>query len=1002
MHSVDDLRRLSALLDEALDLPESSRAAWLHGLQGDAARLVPALSAMLARSGLQETADLLERGPSFTAFGGQVAKDGLGAGDTVGPYRLVRELGRGGMGVVWLAERTDGQLKRAVALKLPMLGMHRSMLVERFARERDILGGLVHPHIARLYDAGITADGQPYMALEYVQGTSLLAYCDGKGLGTAQRLALAMQVLDAVQYAHSRLVIHRDLKPGNIFVTADGQVRLLDFGVAKLITDDEGQQNSQLTEMAGQAFTPDYASPEQVRGDNLGTASDVYSLGVVLYELLCGGRPYRLRRSTAAQLEEAILEADPPLPSTLVDEAAARSRGATVGELQRQLRGDIDTIVLKALKKRPEDRYGTVAELVEDLARHREGRPVLARPDSFTYVARKYVLRNKLVAGSGAAVVLALSLGLGVALWQYWLAVEQARVAREEAQTSKAVQGFMEDIFRANSTANPDPQKARRTTAEELLDIAGKKAATAMTDAPAARLKMLGVLADMYAEMGLYDKSETMARLGVDAAFRPGAASEELLDALERYDGALSASVKLDEAEAVAQRRQALATKLHLDDPRRLGAIELTLGGLALQRRPNSALPHIERAIELLRRTRDDESLAEALFYKANLLNLLSDPAGARAAALAAQAVLDRLKGTRATGNSTRLQANVFQELSGSAKQLGELDQAVHYARLSVQTALSLHEHEGQSARLKTGYLILALVAASRPLEALRYADETWHLSDPAVAEIDSNAQFRLLRAYAHAQGAAGRLEDASTTIDRALSLARRARTQPGFVAYAMIAKAYLTLRLGRFDAAEAEWNAGFDGLPAPRSQGIGEAFLASLRIAQGRGADARPHAQAWLQSPQRPAGIRDDSSADCLLAEAEVVDGHWGQADQVVSKALQRIEGFGQREALADLEARALWIRGRARLGRKDADSALQDLQRAVTLLERVVDTRVSLNLASTLGSLAQAQFRTGHAAQARETFLRMKTIHAQHPNLGSPVQAELAAVGREVSVAR
>lgn len=588
MHSTEDLRRLSALLDEALDLPESERTTWLEGLPGDAARLAPALRAMLAQSGLRETADLLERGPSFTAVDDRTAEHGFTAGDTVGPYRLVRELGRGGMGEVWLAERIDGHLKRAVALKLPMLGLRRSMLVERFARERDILGALVHPHIARLYDAGISADGQPYMALEYVEGKSLLDYCDEKRLGTAQRVSMAMQVLDAVQYAHTRLVIHRDLKPGNIFVTADGQVRLLDFGVAKLLADDQGPEDSQLTKMAGQAFTPDYASPEQVRGDNLTTASDVYSLGVVLYELLCGRRPYRVNRGTAAQLEQAILEADPPSPSSVVDEAIARLRGAAVRELQRQLQGDLDTIVLKALKKRTEDRYGTVTELAEDLARHRDGKPVLARPDSFAYRARKYVLRNKLVVGSGAAVVLALGTGLGLALWQAGQAREQARIAREEAQTSKAVQGFMEGIFRANLTDKPDTQKARETTVEELLELAGSRAERAMTDAPLARMKMLTLVSRLNRDLGNRELALKLAQAAAEQANDGTLSVSVRIEALLMLSDMLSMTGRIADAGKSLDAIEALCHELHFADPHVLNRIDLERASISQMQGNNS------------------------------------------------------------------------------------------------------------------------------------------------------------------------------------------------------------------------------------------------------------------------------------------------------------------------------------------------------------------------------------------------------------------------------
>jgi serine/threonine-protein kinase len=452
MPSVDEMRLLSELLDQALDLPESARTDWLSALTGDAARMAPTLQRLLDRIASRETDDWLSRGPAFTAVGPGAggATPAFEEGQTVGPYRLVRELGRGGMGEVWLAERTDGQLKRAVALKLPMLGLRRALLVERFARERDILASLVHPNIARLYDAGVSEDGQPFMALEYVQGTTLTAYCDKHHLGTAQRLALFMQVLDAVQYAHTRLVIHRDLKPGNIFVGDDGQVRLLDFGVAKLLAEagNQGADAAPLTQLGGAAFTPDYASPEQVRGEALGTPSDVYSLGVVLYELLCGHRPYQLRYDSAAQLEQAIVEAEPEAPSNRVETASAQVRNTTLQALRRELRGEIDSIVLTALKKRPEDRYATVAGLAEDLRRHREGEPVLAQPDSWTYRSGKFLRRHNVAASGVLATVLALAVGLGAALWEGRIAQQQRDRALRMVERSNSVNDFMADLLR--------------------------------------------------------------------------------------------------------------------------------------------------------------------------------------------------------------------------------------------------------------------------------------------------------------------------------------------------------------------------------------------------------------------------------------------------------------------------------------------------------------------------------------------------------------------------
>lgn len=293
MQGPERLQRLSTLLDEALDLDGPARERWLAALPAADAELSDTLRQLLARHASKETADLLSRGPAFDLPDG-----GPRAGDVVGPYRLISELGVGGMGAVWLAERADGSLKRKVALKLPLVSWAPG-LAERFARERDILATLEHPHIARLYDAGLDAQGRPYMALEHVEGRPIDVFCREQALPVAARLELLLQVADALAFAHGRLVLHRDLKPANILVTAQGQVRLLDFGVAKLMQGDSAVETA-LTRVSGRAMTPDYASPEHVRGEPLGTASDVYSLGVVAYELLAGRRPYRLQRGSAA------------------------------------------------------------------------------------------------------------------------------------------------------------------------------------------------------------------------------------------------------------------------------------------------------------------------------------------------------------------------------------------------------------------------------------------------------------------------------------------------------------------------------------------------------------------------------------------------------------------------------------------------------------------------------------------------------------------------------
>ena len=349
---------LSQLLDEALSLPVEQRAAFVDALSGERAHLRETVRQLLTQAGSIETAGFLADLPRFTQATTRGPLADLAAGDTIGPYRLERELGAGGMGSVWLAERADGGLKRKVALKLPRLVWAKG-LAERMARERDILASLEHAHIARLYDAGLDQMGRPYLALEYVEGQPIDVYARERSLSVRQKLDLLLQVCAAVAFAHSRLVVHRDLKPSNILVTPDGQVRLLDFGIAKLMEGDSANETP-LTQLAGRALTLDYASPEQIKGEPIGTASDVYSLGVVAYELLTGAKPYRLKRGSAAELEEAIAGIDPPLASSVPADPATK----------KALRGDIDAILNKALKKSATHRYTTVDAFAQDVRSH--------------------------------------------------------------------------------------------------------------------------------------------------------------------------------------------------------------------------------------------------------------------------------------------------------------------------------------------------------------------------------------------------------------------------------------------------------------------------------------------------------------------------------------------------------------------------------------------------------------------------------------------------------
>ena len=408
------LAALDPLLEEALSMEPDQRETWLKTLRVERPAIALELELLLnqearleARGFLQARGhDLFDEVPSL-------------AGLRLGPYTLEQPIGKGGMGIVWLARRSDGRFEGRAAVKLLNLALVDAVGTERFSREGSVLAQLTHPNVARLLDAGVTNAGQPYLVLEYVEGRRIDQYCDEHRLGPIARLALFGQALAAVAHAHAHLIVHRDLKPSNILVTADGSVKLLDFGIAKLLESEASAgQHSELTERGGLPLTPEYAAPEQVLGALITTATDVYSLGVLLYLLLAGRHPTSGGSLTTAQLLAGILDTEPPRLSTAVTGAATRktedvaevaaARGTTVERLKRLYQGDLDNILAKALKKDPAQRYPTVPALADDLDRHVHHQPVQARADSVGYRARKFIRRNRLRVGTGALMVSAL------------------------------------------------------------------------------------------------------------------------------------------------------------------------------------------------------------------------------------------------------------------------------------------------------------------------------------------------------------------------------------------------------------------------------------------------------------------------------------------------------------------------------------------------------------------------------------------------------------------
>jgi serine/threonine protein kinase len=411
------------IFHQALEQPPDQRDRWLESACADDPELRAEVSSLLesdnaARGGFvgarvrQSVRELGEAEASKFAMEGR----------QIGPYRLIREIGRGGMGSVYLAVRADEQYESEVAIKLVRLGLDTDFILRRFRRERQILARLEHPNISRMFDGGTTDDGIPYLVMEYIEGVWITRYAAERRLSLEDRIRLCMPVCAAVDYAHRNFIVHRDLKPGNILIDRNGTPKLLDFGISKLLHAD--QPGSANTEGVGM-MTPDYASPEQILGEPITIASDVYSLGAVLYELLTGARPHQIEKCTPLALERAIC----------LDPVAPPSSAARDGALARRLKGDLDNIILRAMQKEPERRYASVEHLAEDLRRYLEHRPVAARPDSLTYRAGKFIRRNLVAVTVSAVAAAAVLVGSAVAVREARLADERFQDARKLAAT---------------------------------------------------------------------------------------------------------------------------------------------------------------------------------------------------------------------------------------------------------------------------------------------------------------------------------------------------------------------------------------------------------------------------------------------------------------------------------------------------------------------------------------------------------------------------------------
>ncbi len=659
---------LSALLDELLELEPAVRARRLDELSATDPALGEELQRMLALE--DERPDFLaESVVSAAAFSPQ-------PGQSIGPYKLERPLGEGGMGQVWLALRADGLYQRRVALKLLRPGLGDAGLRTRFTRERQILARLGHAHIARLLDAGVSSDGQPYLALDYVQGEAITQYAQQLNLPMRERLALFLQVCAAVSHAHANLVVHRDLKPSNIMVTSAGEVCLLDFGIAKLL-DESADGHAEITGTGTRAFTLHYAAPEQLRNDVITTMTDVYSLGVVLYELLTGRKPYDPARPTDAAWEEAILTGAPVRPSLALQKRARDAGLPQARRLGEELAGDLDNILLKTLAKAPENRYVSVEALAQDLRRHLDGEPVLARPQSLGYRGQKFVRRNALAIATGTAVTTLLLLALAFVSWQ-------AQRAIREAERAQAMQDFVVALFENTDQASSGTGLDVRT----LLDSGVRRADTELLGQPQARAELLGLVAKLRQGLGddrqaleLLDRqSQVLAGLEGEAPARIGIESAALrgrsLRALGQPEVCVRALVPWMPASEQQAAGQPRAVSEFLSQ---LGRCHRALGGRDVAR------DLFGQALALRRTPGESKALqAESL---ADLAGLLADEGRYAEAITATRAALGLLR--QSGGDRNALGVDIWRALGGLYRAVGDSLESEASYRQALEIALT-------------------------------------------------------------------------------------------------------------------------------------------------------------------------------------------------------------------------------------------------------------------------------------------------------------------------
>jgi eukaryotic-like serine/threonine-protein kinase len=879
-------RIVIAHLDQALELACEERPAWLASLRAQDAALADEVADLLGREAALDAEGFLDR-PA-------VPSEASLAGRRAGAYTLLEQIGQGGMGAVWRAERSDGRFHGQAAVKLLNPSLIGRDGEDRFVREGSILARLRHPHIAHLVDAGVSSFGQPFLVLEHVDGSRIDSYCDARRLSVTERLRLFLDVLEAVAHAHANLVVHRDIKPSNVLVTADGQVKLLDFGIAKLLhADGEGPVARTLT--GAGALTPAFAAPEQLTGGDVTTATDVYALGLLLYVLLVGRHPVADADASPAALVRSIVEVEPPRPSDAAGSGSGPEDGAAAVAARRRssprrlrgaLRGDLDNIVAKALRKVPSERYASADAMADDLRRHLERRPVRARAQSFGYRARKLVARNRAAVVGGAVAVSALCAGTAIALVQAHTASAQrdrALVQLRRAEATNELAGFL---------LAEEKHRGRPGTKAGLLERGEALIARRYDGEPALQAHMLLVLADRYHESRQTDRW----RASIERAFQ---LSRGISDAGLRARSACTKALMLDEQGRVAEADGLLADALRELQPLADGAADevacrVSEGYIAYRRGDSArAAAAAERAFAVAqsRGGADGRDRYLVMSLRASAYLLGRRPVEADAA---------------------------FRDVAASLERQGLGD--TYEAALSLHSWSVLLQNAGQHLR--------AVEVLERAVEIARQ-----HEGDPATAAV-------MLRSYATALCAVGRCPQAAAVADESIAVSAAASPRRRYLVVSAAATVHALA--GGFDRAaallsEAETLLASCRAALPAQDAVLQRRAAQLARLRGERAASRDLVE---RAAAHEALAKDANAAvDVFLALARTrnEDGAFAEAQEAAERALSWRDAW-QGMPHSSWQGQIHLERGIARAGRGDVAGGRAELSQAVEHLRETL----------------------------------------------------------------